>query len=77
MNLTAKVSSKAQTVLPKEVRRKLGIRPGDTVRFRETDHGIVIEKVDKLDLGDRDPIDPFAAFTEWMTREEDEAWKDL
>jgi bifunctional DNA-binding transcriptional regulator/antitoxin component of YhaV-PrlF toxin-antitoxin module len=29
-SLTSRVSSKAQTVLPKVVREKLGVKPGDT-----------------------------------------------
>ncbi len=74
---TAKVSSKAQTVLPKIVREKLGVKPGDTIRYRETDHGFVVEKVEDLELSDDWGGDPFAAFTEWATPEEDEAWKDL
>lgn len=76
MILTAKVSSKAQTVLPRQVREKLGIKPGDTLRFRDTEQGVVIEKEDVAALPD-DIGDPFAAFTEWATPEEDEAWKDL
>jgi antitoxin PrlF len=76
MNITAKISSKAQTVLPKEVRRKLGVSPGDTIRFRDTDQGIVIEKLEPPP-GDDACGDPFVAFAEWGTPEEDEAWKDL
>ena len=45
-SLTSKVSSKAQTVLPKIVREKLGVKPGDTLRYRETEQGMVIEKVE-------------------------------
>jgi AbrB family looped-hinge helix DNA binding protein len=77
MNVTAKVSSRAQIVLPKEVREKLGVRPGDTIRYRQTDQGIIVEKLEELYVGDADWGDPFAAFTEWASPEEDEAWKDL
>jgi AbrB family looped-hinge helix DNA binding protein len=76
MNVTAKLSSKAQTVLPKEVRRKLGVEPGDTIRFRDTDHGIIVEKLEARPANG-DGTDPFAVFTEWASPEEDEAWKDL
>ncbi len=31
--LTATISSKGQVVIPAELRRKLGLRPGDTVVF--------------------------------------------
>ena len=33
----SKVSVKSQTVLPRAVRAKLGIKPGDTLRYRLTD----------------------------------------
>ena len=75
MNVRAKVSSKAQTVLPKEVRERLGVKAGDTIRFRETEQGIVIEKVEQS-LGDNWG-DPFVTFTEWASPEEEKAWKDL
>lgn len=76
MNVTAKVSADAQTVLPKQVRERLGVRPGDTVRFRETEGGIVIEKFSG-DASEAEWGDPFAVFTEWASPEEDEAWKAL
>ena len=63
--------------MPKPVREKLGLKPGDTLRYRETEHGVLIEKAMELDLAGDWAVDPFAAFTEWATAEEDEAWKDL
>lgn len=70
MNVTAKLSSKSQTVLPREVRERLGVKAGDTVRFRETKHGVVIEKLDPEE-------NPFAEFHEWASEEEDKAWAHL
>ena len=70
MNATAKLSSKSQTLLPRQVRERLGVKPGDTVRFRETKHGVVIEKLDHEE-------NPFAAFHEWASEEEDRAWAHL
>ncbi len=69
---SSKLSSKAQTVVPKEVRERLGLKPGDTVRYRVTDTGILIEKA--LSDGDEDP---FATFTEWASAEDDQAFADL
>jgi len=36
---TAAVTSKGQITIPAEVRRKLGLKPGDRVRFIEGEHG--------------------------------------
>jgi len=39
-----RVTSKGQVTIPKEVREKLGIQPGDEVGFREEGQAIVVEK---------------------------------
>ncbi len=39
MNVSAKVTSKGQITLPGELRKALGIKPGDRVNFRKTDKG--------------------------------------
>jgi AbrB family looped-hinge helix DNA binding protein len=41
---TSTITSKSQTVIPRPVREKLGLRPGDRLRYVETAEGIVIEK---------------------------------
>ncbi len=70
--LSSKLSSKAQMVVPKEIRERLGLKPGDTVRYRLTDVGILIEKAPTE--GDEDP---FATFKEWASAEDDRAFADL
>jgi AbrB family looped-hinge helix DNA binding protein len=66
---TARVSTKSQLVLPKRVREKLGIHPGDLVRFVERDGAMVIERFE------REPVeDPFALFDEWASPEDIEAF---
>ncbi|HLF92255.1 MAG TPA: AbrB/MazE/SpoVT family DNA-binding domain-containing protein [Planctomycetota bacterium] len=39
----AKVTSKGQITIPKEIRELLGLHPGDQVVFRPTEAGIVVE----------------------------------
>jgi AbrB family looped-hinge helix DNA binding protein len=41
---TAAVTSKGQITIPLEVRKKLGIKPGDRIRFIEGEHGEFILK---------------------------------
>ena len=43
--ITAKVTSKGQITLPKIVREKLGVHPGEDVGFEEKDNLLVISKV--------------------------------
>ena len=43
--ITAKVTSKGQITLPKAVREKLGVQPGEDVGFEEKDDLLIISKV--------------------------------
>ncbi|MGA2225717.1 MAG: AbrB/MazE/SpoVT family DNA-binding domain-containing protein [Syntrophobacteraceae bacterium] len=43
--ITAKVTSKGQITLPKKIREKLGVHPGEDVGFEEKDNLLVISKV--------------------------------
>jgi antitoxin PrlF len=70
---TAKVTSRGQTVIPKKVRQRLGIHPGDLVRFVVRDKAVVIEKVE---LG-ASAKDPFATFVEWESEADRRAYDDL
>jgi antitoxin PrlF len=69
----SRVSVKSQTVLPKQVREALGVGPGDTVRYRITDKGVLIDKARVVPESD----DPFAAFGEWAGAADSEAYDDL
>lgn len=67
----SKVSVKSQTVLPRAVRTKLGIEPGDTLRYRLTEQGVIIDKA---------PVeadDPFATFSEWSSEADENAYGKL
>ena len=68
----SKVSTKSQTVIPREVREELGLQPGDTLRYRLTGDGIL---VDKAPRGETD--DPFATFTEWSSEADEKAYAKL
>lgn len=66
----SKVSTKSQTVIPRQVRDRLGLKPGDMLRYRITDQGVFIEKAIEGD-------DPFASFTEWASDADEKAYADL
>jgi antitoxin PrlF len=67
----SKLTTKAQTVIPREVRRKLGIKPGDRLRYRMTGKNVVLEKAES------ESDDPFATFTEWGSEADECAFKSL
>jgi antitoxin PrlF len=68
----SKITSKSQTVVPNEVRKRLGIKPGDRLRYDITDKGVTISKAEKT-VED----DPFAVFTEWNSAADEEAYGKL
>jgi antitoxin PrlF len=70
--LLSKLTSKAQTVIPREIRARLDLKPGDVVRYRLTDAGIVIDK-----LPQQSDEDALASFSEWTSATDDEAYGGL
>jgi AbrB family looped-hinge helix DNA binding protein len=47
---SAAITSKSQITLPKEVREKLGVKPGDRVAFREDAEGRIVVEAETVDL---------------------------
>lgn len=70
--VTAKLSTRAQTVIPREVRERLGVGPGDSVEVEERDGDVVVRALRRPE-GD----DPFAVFTEWSGEADERAYADL
>jgi len=68
----SRVSVKSQTVIPREVRDRLDLKPGDTLRYRMTEAGVLL---DKAPAGEID--DPFATFTEWSSDADEKAYGGL
>ena len=44
--MTSRVGPKGQVVIPKELRDRLGIRPGAQVAFSLTDGGLLLERAE-------------------------------
>ena len=40
----AKITSKGQITIPLAVRHRMGVGPGDTLEFQETDAGVLVTK---------------------------------
>jgi antitoxin PrlF len=68
----SKVSVKSQTVIPREVRERLKLKPGDTLRYRVTDGGVLLDKAPSSEADD-----PFATFTEWSNEADEKAYGGL
>ena len=68
----SRLTSKSQTVIPKAVREKLGLKPGDLVRYVFEGRRVVIERA-KTEADD----DPFATFNEWAGDADEKAYRSL
>ena len=68
----SKVSVKSQTVIPREVRQRLHLKPGDTLRYRVTDAGVLLDKAPANEADD-----PFATFSEWANEADEKAYGSL
>ncbi len=68
----SKISVKSQTVIPREIRDTLGLRPGDTLRYRLTEQGVLLDKA-----AANEADDPFAAFSEWSSAADEKAYGGL
>ena len=68
----SKVSVKSQTVIPREVRERLDLRPGDTLRYRVIDDGVLLDKAPANEADD-----PFATFSEWANEADEKAYGGL
>jgi antitoxin PrlF len=53
------------------VRERLRLKPGDTLRYRLTDAGVLIDKAPVAE------DDPFVSFREWASEADEKAYADL
>lgn len=55
-------------MIPREVRERLKLQPGDILRYRLTEDGILLDKAAEA------ANDPFAAFSEWASEADERAY---
>ena len=70
--ITSKLTTKAQTTLPRAVRSALGVGPGDDLAY--TIEGDVVT-LSRAAFGVAE--DPFATFSEWDSEADRKAYADL
>jgi antitoxin PrlF len=76
--ITSKLTSKAQTTIPQAVRDALGVREGDALAYQIEKNRVVLTKAPRPLPRKGVPFeDPFAAFWEWDSKEDEEDFADL
>jgi AbrB family looped-hinge helix DNA binding protein len=71
--VTSRLGVKSQTVVPKEVREALGIRPGDQMGYSIQNGRVILTAIKRPLL----PDDPFACFGEWASEADTEGYASL
>jgi antitoxin PrlF len=66
----SKISVKNQTVIPIEVCERLKLQPGDILRYRATEDGILLDKATGA-------AEPFVTFAEWTSDADEKAYGGL
>ena len=76
--ITSKLTRKGQTTIPQPVRAALGVKEGDELAYAIEDGRAVVTKAPPRLPRRGDPFeDPFSAFWEWDSKEDEEAFADL
>ncbi|MEX2536096.1 MAG: AbrB/MazE/SpoVT family DNA-binding domain-containing protein [Trueperaceae bacterium] len=70
--ITSRLSSKAQTTIPRSVRTVLRLHEGDTLQYEIVDDHVILKKGNATSLED-----PFVAFDEWDSEADRRAYADL
>ena len=75
MSAVSKVTTKYQATIPREVREFLGVKQGDTVTYEIEAGEVKLRRASPLDLAYHGAV--AAMLTEWNSRNDDEAYRDL
>lgn len=69
--IQSRITSKAQTTIPAPVRKALGLREGDLVSYQIEQGRVIMTRAGtSID-------DPFAAFSEWSSTADRDAYADF
>lgn len=69
----SRLGVKSQTVVPKEVREALGLRPGDRIGYTIQNGRVILSAIRRPPALD----DPFACFDEWASEADMEGYASL
>jgi antitoxin PrlF len=64
--------SKGKMVIPRAIQTRMGLKPGDRIRYSVKGNKVEIEK-----LSGAENFDPFFSFTEWSSEADEKAFGHL
>lgn len=75
MFATTKITSKGQISVPKAIRERLGVQPGDTLIYEVSGETVLIKRLEPFDAAFHAAIS--ATLDEWNSAEDDAAFSAL
>ena len=73
---SSRLTTKGQATVPLSVRKRLHLKPGDTVLFEESEAGAIrIRKAEPLDLEFLSALEK--TLSEWNSKNDERAYRDL
>ena len=75
MTTISKVTTKYQATIPQEIREFLGVKQGDAVAYEIEDGEVKLRRASPLDLAYHGAV--AATLTEWNSKADDHAYRDL
>jgi len=73
--MTSRISAKGQVTIPKQIREKIGLQPGDYVAYELHDGVAILRKAELFDVEYHRALT--ATLSEWSSPADDEAFRDL
>lgn len=73
--MLSKITSKGRITIPVAVRKRLGLKLGDLVEFKVSKTGVTLDKAGQLDPAFLKLAQE--ALSDWNSKEDDEAFRDL
>jgi AbrB family looped-hinge helix DNA binding protein len=73
--LVSKLSRKGQITIPKQVRKVLGISPGDSISYVVKSSSVILRRVDPFDLAFHRALSK--TLDEWASPDDEEAFRGL
>ena len=75
MTIISKVTTKYQATIPQEIREFLGVKQGDAVAYEIEGGEVKLRRASPLDLAYHGAV--AATLTEWNSKADDDAYRDL